>query len=203
MSTAAVVYLTHPYAFDLMGGQTLAERFVKTLVEVRNIDATVVVQSSKAEGFNPQRWVDELGCACKVLFTGWDAEPDLTDQMCVDAFGHCLDGEAGAPQTIVACVPYMPFLTTGAIELCVRKLGHHLWSGPSQAWPAVIPYNKGGSRRQVVAGYLGGVRAFKSVLRNEAKPWDNTFGGVTLDAVEALNVIRPADRKLAEALLAG
>ncbi len=203
MKTAAVVYMTHPLAFDHFGGQTLGERFVKTLLEVRNINTVWIVLSKDAPG-DPRYWVDDLGCLVKQqLSVGWDAEPDLTDQMCADAFGHCLDGETEPPLTMVACVPYMPFLTSGAIELCVRKLGNYLWAGPSQAWPAVIPNAKGGSRRVTVVSYLGGIRAFKAVLRQDGKPWDNTFGGVGLDAVEALNVIRPADRKLADALLAG
>lgn len=203
MKTAAVVYMTHPLAFDYFGGQTLGERFVRTLLEVRNIDTVWVVLAKKAES-DPQRWVDELGCCVKRLTAGaWDAEPDLTDQMCADAFGHCLDGETSPPETLVACVPYMPFLSSGAVELCVRKLGHYLWTGPGQSLPAVIPHPKGGYRRANVLGYLGCVRAFKAALRNESRPWDNVFGGVGVDAVEALNVIRPADRKLADALLAG
>jgi hypothetical protein len=204
MKTAAVVYLTHPLAFEYLGGQSIGEAFIRVLQEVRNLCGITVVIPAVAK-YDPRPLVDELGVAGRVFHDmKWDTEPALTDQHCIDAWSYSLDGETLGAEAVVACVPYFPFLSAPKIELCIRKLGRaSLWTGPCRTLPATVINMKGGMRRVDVAGYIGGVRVFKAGLRNEPKPWDNVFGGVECDAIEALNIALPAERKLAEALLAG
>lgn len=200
MSTVAVVYLTNPLAFETLGSATVAERFVQTLLEVRNIDDVyaVIADNRPAE---LDDWFEANGvplCHVPANKVAAHEAPFLCDHHCVDAFAYCMEKN---PRVVVACVPYFPFLPAAKIEMCVRKLSHYAWAGPSRCWPAVIPHPKGGMRRTAIDGYLGGVRAFKAGLRNEGKPWDNKFGGVECDAAEALNMGFDADRRLAQALV--
>ena len=200
MKTVAVVYLTHPLAFEYLGGQSLGERCVQTLQEVRTIDEIAVVVAGKnAEA--AAKLVDADVVVREMHDLKWDEEPALTDQHCQDAFAYAL---SECPRVLVACVPYFPFLRPATVEMCVKKLTRSIaWTGPCRVMSAVIPHPKGGVRRTEVAGYVGGVRVFRPDLRNETKPWDNTFVGVDVDADEALNVALPTDRRLAEATLVG
>jgi hypothetical protein len=200
MKTVAVVYLTHPLAFEYLGGQSLGERCIHTIQEVRTIDEIAVVIA----GRNHEAAVKLSGLDVVVREMRdlkWDEEAKLTDQHCQDAFAYAL---SECPRVLVACVPYFPLLRAATVELCVKKLTRSVaWTGPCRTLPAVIHNSKGGMRRTDVAGYVGGVRVFRPDLRNGSKPWDNDFIGVDVDTDELLNVAMPVDRRLAEALLAG
>lgn len=199
MKTVAVIYMTDPLAFELLGTTSLAERCVRTLQEVRNIDEIVAAVST--DDVDVKDSLEAMGVTVKHGVQRQKAElPLLYDHHCRDAFAYCLEMN---PRILVACVPYYPFLAASKIEMCVRRLGHYEWTGPSRCLPVTIPHPKGGTYRAEIDGYLGGLRAFKADLRNQAKPWDNKFGGVECDATEALNVAMPADYRLAKALVAG